>query len=125
MSIETLHLLYIKDDTHDDNLPRRLAISLLNDVIRDTHTQAQGIRGRILLTVLSWKRCKFCFHVRPDFIFSVKQNHVATIFIIETCVNRNTSSIIHKKRDENLLLQVTILLLNDAIHTSAQGYYDK
>jgi len=40
-------------------------------------------------------------------------------------VNRNTSSIIHKKHEENLPLQVTIFLLNDAINTSAQGYYNK
>jgi len=126
--IKTLHLLYIKDYTRN-NLPLPVAILLL---IQYTHTRAQGyyykrrhVRERILLNLLSWKGCKFCFHIRPDFIFSVKQKHVATIFIIVTCVNRNTSSIIHKKHDENLPLQVTILLLNDAIHASAQGRHNK
>lgn len=91
------------------------------------HTRWQGylVRGRILFQVLPWKRCKFWFHVRPHFIFSVKQEHVATIFIIVTCVNRNTSSIIRKKHGENWPLQVTILLSNDTTHTPAQGYHYK
>lgn len=40
--------------------------------------------------------CTLCFNIRPEFIVSVKPKNTAIIFVIMTCVNRNTSSIKHK-----------------------------